>query len=147
MAYSKEKYQSGIQHSYSSWKIIINIDMLGDSNGQSLTIWLTALTSCTNRRSIDLDDLLFYNIRYALDGWIVIFCHFFLNNNKKAAARAKKDARFNFFYFARSSTPTADRHHFLVPLFQANSVIYLYCNKCAFGRVKILEKLDSLVHK
>ena len=35
---------------------------------------LTALTSCTNWRSIAFGDILFHNKRYALDGWII---HFF----------------------------------------------------------------------
>ena len=42
-----------------------------------------------------------------------LFFRFFFTKKIKRQARAKNDVVFIFFYFACSSTPTADRHHSL----------------------------------
>ena len=46
-----------------------------------------------------------------------------LKKKKWKVWRARFTRDLIFFYFACSSTPTADRRHFFVPPFQANSVI------------------------
>ena len=53
-----------------------------------------------------------------------IFAVFF-QTKIKSVARAQKDARFLFFYFARSSTRATDRRNFLQPNFHIQALIYI----------------------
>ena len=84
---------------------------------------LTALTSCTTWQSLDFGDILFYNKRYVLDGWIVIFCC--LKKKKKWKvwrARFTRDLIFFILLVAQLLLRT-DAISLFVPPFQANSVI------------------------